>query len=649
MAAFSLSIAGVLVTLTPTASIPTNDGGSSSLSIQVRHCEDGHVEADVCNFSGTIVISPEQPKSCTKQQQQTLQQADENDSTENEVIVDGIPEELIVANRSAVGATTVNNNNWKQPTSILDGTKLFVPLSPHRSCSTPTFDSTDNEEDKENNNTILISPSNNNGTVNFHPSTTTTSEAAQDAGGNSSEANETLDLSFHEACAFDEAKISDLRQLLRNSPHLASIQDTYGDYPAHIFARNEAFIYTTCDDDVQEFAYELYLACPSAFLSEGYDGQIPFAGIICDWVDDCHQLYARSSSGVTGKDISKGSGGGGDEVYRVSEIKSLTKSTRVINSMCVRAEVQKLVTLPTMVTLPPRVAYSFKMLSFILDALTTSSFEDIPTRREFLAVASRRRDKIIGSVASVPFLVRTILLIENEEERDAITKLSIVRNVLFRPESVDLWLVALLSGGERARACASHYLCLISSSSLSGLLGRKMRWSTYDAKRFLSLRKNLYDEIRKLVGFLPSMLHLGDSLYEVSTRRVVKHVVENTIGRPLPVYVMLMELVLLLLLITAYRIIVELVYAYPSEQFLSNYRDFWGLAFSIAVYFAIRDLDILVAFLTIDGKLALNYISGFGNIVVRVLYYGIFSVETSSFPSQVKSLNLRDLPLSYPC
>ncbi len=144
--------------------------------------------------------------------------------------------------------------------------------------------------------------------------------------------------------------------------------------------------------------------------------------------------------------------------------------------------------------------------------------------------------------------MRTILLIENEKERDAITELSIVRNVLFRPESVDLWLVGLLSGGERARACASHYLCLISSSSLSGILGRKMKWGVYDAKRFLSLRKNLYDEIRKLVGFLPSMLHLGESLNEVSTRRVVKHVVESTIGRPLPVYVMLMKLVLLLTL-----------------------------------------------------------------------------------------------------
>jgi len=375
--------------------------------------------------------------------------------------------------------------------------------------------------------------------------------------------------------------------------------------------------YTTSDENVQEFAYELYQACPSAFLSEGYDGQIPFAGSICDWVDDCHQLYARSSPGKQLGAKGRGGGGGG-EVYRVSEIKSLTKSTRVINSLCVRAEVQKLLTLPTIVTLPPKVAYSFKMLSFILDALTESSFDDIPTRREFLAVASRRRDKIIGSVASVPFLVRTILLIENEEERDAITELSIVRNALFRPESVDLWLVALLSGEERARKCASHYLCLISSSSLSGLLGRKMRWSKYDAKRFLSLRKNLYDEIRKLVGFLPSMLHLGDSLYEVSTRRAVKHVVENTIGRPLPVYVMLMELILLLTLITSYRIIVELVYAYPSEEFLSNYRDFWGLSFSIAIYFAIRDLDIMVAFASIDGKLVWNYVRGFGNIVVSL-------------------------------
>jgi len=528
--------------------------------------------------------------------------------------VDGIPEEL-AANRSVGLVSNGHDLIHHHRPSLKDGNK-FVPLSPRRSCSTPTIDTTDNEEDKESN--VIESPPEKNPTVQFLASTTKTTHGANCCSGSTSEATTSaVDLSLHEACASDEIEICELRKLLRSSPHLAAIQDEYGDYPAHVFARNESFIYTPSDENVQEFAYELYQACPSAFLSEGYDGQIPFAGIICDWVDDCHQLYARSSPG---KQLgAKGGGGSGvGEVYRVSEIKSLTKSKRVMNSLCVRAEVQKLLTLPTIVTLPPKVAYSFKMLSFILDALTVSSFDDIPTRREFLAVASRRRDKIIGSVASVPFLVRTILLIENEEERDAITELSIVRNALFRPESVDLWLVALLSGEERARKCASHYLCLISSSSLSGLLGRKMRWSKYDAKRFLSLRKNLYDEIRKLVGFLPSMLHLGDSLYEVSTRRAVKHVVENTIGRPLPVYVMLMELILLLTLITSYRIIVELVYAYPSEEFLSNYRDFWGLSFSIAIYFAIRDLDIMVAFASIDGKLVWNYVRGFGNIVVSL-------------------------------
>ena len=354
-------------------------------------------------------------------------------------------------------------------------------------------------------------------------------------------------------------------------------------------------------DDVQQFAYELYKACPSAFLSEGYDGQLPFVGCIVDWVDDTHQVYERDNNKKM--------------VVRVSEIKSLTKSTRVINSLCVREEVQKLLHLPEQVNLPVKVIYSFKMLSFILDTLTQSAFEDISTRREFWAISSKRRDRIINSVASVPFIVRTILLIENKAERDALIDLSIVRNLMFRPQSVDLWLVALLSGGERARACATQYLCIISRSSLSGLVGRKMMWDSSDRNRFHSMRAELYREVGKLNGFLPCMLHLGDSLYEVSTRRAVKYVVESTIGKPLPVYVMFLEMFLLLLLMTSYRIIVELVYAIPSEDFLSQYRELWGLGLSVAAYFMARDLIIVASFSSTEEKLALKYISGFGNMI----------------------------------
>ena len=61
-----------------------------------------------------------------------------------------------------------------------------------------------------------------------------------------------------------------------------------------------------------------------------------------------------------------------------------------------------------------------------------------------------------------------------------------------------------------------------------------------DSQRFHSKREELYDEVRKLVGFLPCMLHLGDELYKVSTRRAVKYVVEENLRRPLPVYLMFM-------------------------------------------------------------------------------------------------------------
>lgn len=54
--------------------------------------------------------------------------------------------------------------------------------------------------------------------------------------------------------------------------------------------------------------------------------------------------------------------------------------------------------------------YSFKMLSALLDRVSQAAYEDISLRREFYLTSSKRRDKLIRSVASLPFLVRTILV-----------------------------------------------------------------------------------------------------------------------------------------------------------------------------------------------------------------------------------------------
>ncbi|KAL7552296.1 hypothetical protein ACHAWF_018276 [Thalassiosira exigua] len=412
-----------------------------------------------------------------------------------------------------------------------------------------------------------------------------------------------VDLSLHDLCASEDADIDDLRRLLRAQPDLASVRDQFGDYPAHVFANNPTFMYASCDEDVKDFLVELYRSHPAAFLTEGYDGQIPFAGILVDWVDACHARYVRESDDDRAWAPGLGDVGG---VRLVSEIRSMTKSTRVINSMCVREEVQRLVKLPTDVKVTQRVIYALTMLSHLLDAMGEAAVREIPVRKEFWNTASKRRNGIA--------------------ERDALIDLSIVRNVMFRPESVDLWLVALLSGGARARSCAADYLRIISSSSLSGLFGRRMAWSPADAGRFHARRAELYEEVRKLNGFLPVMLHLGDELYDVATRRAVKYVVESTIGRPLPVYLMFMECFLLLLLMTTYRIVVELVYQIPIEGFLHQYNCLWGLSLSIAVYFAMRDIAVYVSFGGTEEKLARRYATRFGTVIGYVTTASVITV-----------------------
>jgi hypothetical protein len=80
---------------------------------------------------------------------------------------------------------------------------------------------------------------------------------------NDEESNNHTNFSFHEACASEDINIEDLFAMLKRHPELASEQDEFGDYPAHVFANNDALIYTTeSEDDLVDFLFELYCAFP---------------------------------------------------------------------------------------------------------------------------------------------------------------------------------------------------------------------------------------------------------------------------------------------------------------------------------------------------------------------------------------------------
>jgi hypothetical protein len=73
---------------------------------------------------------------------------------------------------------------------------------------------------------------------------------------------------FHEACSSEDINIEELSTILRLNPQVASVRDEYGDYPAHIFANNDAVIYgQESDNEVLDFLFQLYCAYPEGSLT----------------------------------------------------------------------------------------------------------------------------------------------------------------------------------------------------------------------------------------------------------------------------------------------------------------------------------------------------------------------------------------------
>ena len=262
---FSLSFAGVKVSITSSSSSNNDNFCIKS----VRHCEDGHIEADVCNFSGTIIISAADESKSSASSSSTEENEQQITSTSRDMtIVNAIPEEIssssscqvikwLGSNANGTATSDANSNNsngyGRQSSSLTANSHTstdplaYVPqqLFAHENSEqlTVDIDSEDDDDDEEKKMQTPEQPpqsSSNGGRVSFDLANTQVIQQQQMKLTN-------VDLTLHKACASDEIEIDELRMILRMKPELASIQDEYGDYPAHIFATNDSFIYTSND------------------------------------------------------------------------------------------------------------------------------------------------------------------------------------------------------------------------------------------------------------------------------------------------------------------------------------------------------------------------------------------------------------------
>jgi hypothetical protein len=292
---------------------------------------------------------------------------------------------------------------------------------------------------------------------------------------------------------------------------------------------------------------------------------------------------------------------------------------------------------PTRVALTAHAHFCFQILSAILDQLDRLQSSKATKRRSLFLQRSDADDdtcsihsavqelknltvqdistEIVQSIASIPDLVKTILLLEDDDQRNFVLSTSLFRRVLVSKYSVGRWLTGMLQCDEkRVWKRAIEYLKLASDPSCH-MLDQGSSLRTGSRNKSLTIVADepdeLYQEVAGLQDFVPSLLSLGEKEVEdVATTVLVRRVLDLIISRPFTVTVVFCDALFLAILIYGYRGAVDrLVIGSPPGDVLV----FIYVANTGIFYFIIRELGKAVSLCMITRRARL-YFWSFWNV-----------------------------------
>ena len=160
--------------------------------------------------------------------------------------------------------------------------------------------------------------------------------------------------------------------------------------------------------------------------------------------------------------------------------------------------------------------------------------------------------RLVERIASIPNLMKTLLLIEEEEERTRVFDLPIIRSIMLSKRAMGPWFTYMLRSDARiVTHRAVEYLGLL--SSVSGSFNQQQL--AHRGSIFITSKSN---EIREamlgLDDFVPSLVGLDEAAIEqAATTPIVRSVLDTMITRQFAVSVMFFDCLFLLCLIFSFR------------------------------------------------------------------------------------------------
>lgn len=347
------------------------------------------------------------------------------------------------------------------------------------------------------------SPNNNGGartTTSYSPS----NDSPSVHGGDSfiRDANEGMEL--HRACAL--GSLSHIRHLLTCTEdggrsivrelHTANLR---GKLPIHIFTLNEPLI-TSDLAEAEKIAFLMVrLMGPERVVQALHppidnvcSGWAPFVYIIACWVERLHMgasphnrqmIMNAVRNSVVHRPPSEptpgGSSGGDNTNTTVPKISRLSYfplfgpagNDRSLISSTFMIDRDKSLFLPVSVKINDHVRWAIHILSRLIDEYPEQT-----------------REAILTNIASVPLFLKSVFLINDANEMTPLLDTSLVKHAIVDKRSINVWLIAMLTGKREIKMRAVTFLKLLSRLTLIDLAATSQnpdRYSDREIEQFV--------------------------------------------------------------------------------------------------------------------------------------------------------------------
>ena len=269
--------------------------------------------------------------------------------------------------------------------------------------------------------------------------------------------------------------------LLEQHPALAKRHDANGQLPLHVLGSNiELLNFGEGQKVATRCALLLMNTYPDSIITVDAEGRMPFTHLIVKWVKWTHRFR------------------------------------------------------PVMIV--DEVEWCFQMLSYGMDHLGGKPLIHGKQVRPTLAYKKQReqREALASNVATIPGILKTILLIESKAIRSNILESSILRRTLLCSEAVGPWLTSMIRyQKDYSSKVALDFLSTLSRLNGEDYVGGYRKMLPDDEAAFFAAKLELYKAVERIGDLIPTLLIAGEqATSNAVTTPLVFFIMNRQMARP---------------------------------------------------------------------------------------------------------------------